>query len=75
MSDETAPAPGFSPLTANPAQLAANGFPPRPTGNAIALRAWTRAMERSKTPVVSAPIMSIGTGCNDYAGPTMRMSS
>jgi hypothetical protein len=75
-SDETVPTPGFNPLTATNAQLRANGFPPRPPGNdRIALRAWTTAMEHSKKAVVSVPVMSIGSGCNDHTEPEMRTSS
>jgi hypothetical protein len=75
-SDETVPAPGFNPLTATNAELRANGFPPRPPGkNAIALKAWTSVMEHSKKAVVSVPIMSIGSGCNDHTEPEMTTSS
>jgi hypothetical protein len=36
---------GFNPLTASPAQLAAYGFPPKPSTNAAA---WTNAMEHER---------------------------
>ena len=69
-SDESVPPPGFDPLTATDAQLAASGFPPRPAGHdAAALAAWKSAVGHSLHAVVSIPIMAVGKGCAKHGGP------
>jgi hypothetical protein len=53
------PAPGFHPLTATPAQLAANGLPLRPAGRAE-LAAWRRfvtgGVQAARTTCTFAPV-------------------